>query len=166
MSSRETPATVAARRARITHTLHEYDHDPRHESFGLEAAEKLGVDPARVHKTLVVALDDGGGARPRLGVAIVAVLAQLDLKAAATALGAKRAAMADVALAERTTGFVAGGISPIGQKKSLPTVLDTDALGHETVFVSAGRRGLDIELAPADLVAMTRAVTASVAKHG
>ena len=141
-----TPAVVAAERAGIPFTLHEYEHDPRSESYGLEAAEKTGVDSARVFKTLVVAQDGV------LSVAIVPVAAQLDLRA----LG-KRAALADRGAAERATGYVLGGISPLGQRKRLPTLLDESALQHETIYVSAGRRGLELELAPADLVRLTNA---------
>jgi Cys-tRNA(Pro)/Cys-tRNA(Cys) deacylase len=147
-----TPAIVAAERAGIAFTLHEYEHDPKAESYGLEAAEKTGVDPARVFKTLVVSQDGS------LSVAIVPVAAQLDLRV----LG-KRAALADRAAAERATGYVLGGISPLGQRKRLPTLVDESALHHETVFVSAGRRGLELELAPADLVRLTDARVAAVA---
>ena len=144
MAGRGTPAIIAAERAGIAFTVHEYAHDPKAASYGLEAAEQLGVDPARVLKTLVADVDG------TLTVAIVPVAAQLDLKA----LG-KRVAMADPKLAERTTGYVAGGISPLGQRKPLPTVIDESAFGFETVHVSAGRRGLEIELAPGDLLALT-----------
>ena len=150
-----TPAVVAAQQAGIPFTLHEYEHDPAASSYGLEAAEKTGVDPARVFKTLVVAQDG------KLSVAIVPVAAQLDLRA----LG-KRAALADRAAAERATGYVLGGISPLGQRKRLPTVVDESALGHETIFVSAGRRGLELELAPGDLVTLTDARVAAVASGG
>jgi Cys-tRNA(Pro)/Cys-tRNA(Cys) deacylase len=139
-----TPAVVAAERAGIPFTLHEYEHDPKAASYGLEAAEKTGVDPARVFKTLVVSQDG------KLSVAIVPVAAQLDLRA----LG-KRAVLADRAAAERATGYVLGGISPLGQRKRLPTLLDESALAFPTVYVSAGRRGLEIELAPDDLLALT-----------
>ena len=152
MAGRGTPAIVAAERAGIVFTVHEYEHDPRAASYGLEAAEKLGVDPARVFKTLVVDVDG------TLTVAVVPVAAQLDLKA----LG-KRAAMADPKLAERTTGYVAGGISPLGQRKQLPTVLDESALALDTIHVSAGRRGLEIELAPHDLLVLTRGRAARIA---
>ncbi len=144
MAGKGTPAIVAAERAAIAFTVHEYEHDPKAASYGLEAAEQLGVDPARVFKTLVADVDG------TLTVAIVPVAAQLDLRS----LG-KRAAMADPKLAERTTGYVAGGISPLGQRKQLPTVVDESVFGFETVHVSAGRRGLEIELAPADLLALT-----------
>ena len=140
-----TPAVVAAERAGIPFTLHEYEHDPKAASYGLEAAEKTGVDPARVFKTLVVAQDG------KLSVAIVPVAAQLDLRA----LG-KRAELADRAAAERATGYVLGGISPLGQRKRLPTLLDESALAFRSIYVSAGRRGLELELAPDDLLALTR----------
>lgn len=146
MAGRETPATRAAKAAGIIYTLHEYDHDPRAASYAGEAADVLGLDPRRVFKTLVVSVGDD------LAVAIVPAADQLDLKAVG-----KRAAMADMARAEKVTGYVAGGISPLGQRKRLPTFLDESAEEHDTVFVSAGRRGLEIELAPADLVALTGA---------
>ena len=153
-----TPATVALTRAGIGFTLHEYDHDPRAASYGLEAADALGLDPARVLKTLMATVDG------RLTVAVVPVAGQLDLKALARAVGGSRAAMAERAAAERATGYVAGGISPIGQRRPHPTVVDTTALEHPTVFVSAGRRGLDLEMAPADLVRITEAITARVGR--
>lgn len=153
-----TPATVALTRAGITFTLHPYEHDPRAVSYGAEAAEVLGVDPARVFKTLMAVLDGA------LVVGIVPVSGQLDLKALARALHGSKAVMADVAAAERATGYVAGGISPVGQKRAHPTVLDESALGFETVFVSGGRRGLDLELAPADLVAITGATVAPIGR--
>ena len=153
-----TPATVALSRAGIAFTLHEYAHDPRAESFGLEAADALGLDPARVFKTLMAVVDT------RLVVAVVPVSGQLDLKALARALGGSRAAMAERAAAERATGYVAGGISPVGQKRIHPTVLDASAVEHPTVFVSGGRRGLDLEIAPDDLVRVTDAVIAHVGR--
>lgn len=153
-----TPATVALSRAGITFSLHPYTHDPRAESYGLEAAEALGLDPRRVFKTLMATVDG------RLAVAVVPVSGQLDLKALARALGGSKAAMAEVAQAERATGYVAGGISPVGQKRSHPTVVDASATDHETIFVSAGRRGLDLELAPADLVAVTGGMLAPVSR--
>jgi Cys-tRNA(Pro)/Cys-tRNA(Cys) deacylase len=153
-----TPATVALTRAGVPFTLHEYAHDPRAESFGLEAAEALGLDPDRVYKTLMASVDG------RLAVAIVPVSGQLDLKALARVLGAGKAVMADLAAAERATGYVAGGISPVGQKRAHPTVLDSTALEHQTVFVSAGRRGLDLEIAPADLLRITEAITERVGR--
>ncbi|HEX7240505.1 MAG TPA: Cys-tRNA(Pro) deacylase, partial [Longimicrobiaceae bacterium] len=157
-SPRMTPAVVAAQRAGIEFALHEYPHDPASASYGMEAAEKLGVDPARVLKTLVAAVDG------RLTVALVPVAKSLDLKALAAAAGGKRAAMADVADAERATGYVAGGISPLGQRKRLRTVVDRSSLGLDTVYVSAGRRGLEIELAPADLVRLCGAAAAPIAR--
>jgi Cys-tRNA(Pro)/Cys-tRNA(Cys) deacylase len=153
-----TPATVALARAGIEFRMHEYAHDPRAESYGLEAAEALGLDPARVFKTLMATVDG------RLATAVVPVSGQLDLKALARALGASRAAMADVVVAERATGYVAGGISPVGQRRPHPTVLDSTALDHPSVFVSAGRRGLDLEIAPADLVRITEAITERVGR--
>ena len=149
-----TPAIAAAERAGIPFRTHAYEHDPKADSYGLEAAETLGLDPARVFKTLVVDLDGS------LGVAIVPVAKQLDLKA----LGGKRTALADRAAAERATGYVLGGISPLGQRKRLPTVLDASALEYETIHVSAGRRGLEIQLAPADLVRLTGAKVRPIAR--
>ena len=154
-----TPAVVAARRAGIVHEVHEYAHDPAASSYGLEAAEAMGVDAERVFKTLVASVEGRG-----LAVAVVPVSSTLDLKALAAALGGKKAAMADAADAERATGYVVGGISPLGQKRRLPTVVDASASSFETVFVSAGRRGLEIELAPADLVELTSAVVAPLAR--
>ena len=153
MAGRGTPAIVAAERAGIAFSLHEYAHDPRADSYGLEAAEKLGLDPARVFKTLVADVDGS------LTVAVLPVVAQLDLRV----LG-KRVTMADAKLAERTTGYVLGGISPLGQRKRLPTVLDVSALAWETIHVSAGRRGLELELAPADLLAVTGGTTLAIAR--
>ena len=146
MAARETPATRAARAAGIAFTVHEYRHDPRADSYALEAATALGLDPARVLKTLVVDADGD------LVVCVVPAGDQLDLKAAG-----KRAAMAETRRAEKVTGYVAGGISPLGQRRALRTLVDDSALEHGTVFVSAGRRGLEIELAPRDLVALTSA---------
>jgi len=151
-----TPATVALTRAKVPFTVHAYDHDPAAESYGLEAAELLGLDPEGVFKTLFTSVDGS------LVVGIVPVSGQLDLKAVAAAVGGKRAAMADPAAAERASGYVVGGISPIGQKRAHPTVLDLSALGHETIYVSGGRRGLDLEIAPADLIRVTRATTAAI----
>ena len=155
-----TPAINAARKAGITHRIHEYQHDPAAESYGLEAAEKLGVSADRVFKTLIAELDDG-----RLAVAIVPVATSLNLKSLAAAIGAKRAEMADMVKAERATGYVAGGISPIGQKKRLPTVLDDSASRHATIYVSAGRRGLEIELAAEDLLKLTGGKLGAIARR-
>jgi Cys-tRNA(Pro)/Cys-tRNA(Cys) deacylase len=156
----QTPATVALTKAKVTYTVHAYDHDPAAGSYGLEAAQLLGVEPGRVFKTLVADVDGG------LTVAVVPVSGQLDLNALAAAVGGKRADMADPRAAERTTGYVVGGISPLGQRKALRTVVDATALDHSTVFVSAGRRGLDVELAPTDLVRLTAAVVAAVGRPG
>jgi Cys-tRNA(Pro)/Cys-tRNA(Cys) deacylase len=153
VAGKGTPALVAARRAGTVHRVHEYVHDPAAESYGLEAAEKLGVEPARVFKTLVVSVDGV------LTVAVVPVHAQVDLRS----LG-KRASLADPREAERATGYVPGGISPLGQRRRLPTILDESALGFETIFVSAGRRGLEIELAPGDLLELTGGVARPIAR--
>ena len=153
-----TPATVALVHAGIPFTPHAYAHEAGSTSFGLEAAGKLGVDAGRVFKTLLTDVDG------RLVVGVVPVTGQLDLKALAVAVGAKRAVMADPSLAERKTGYVVGGISPIGQKSRLTTVVDESALGFDTVFVSGGRRGFDIELTPADLARAASAVFAAIAR--
>ncbi|MFI8852490.1 Cys-tRNA(Pro) deacylase [Streptomyces sp. 891-h] len=153
-----TPAIVAATEAGIAFETHAYEHDPAAPSYGEEAAEAMGVPPERVFKTLVAEVDGA------LTVAVVPVSASLDLKALASAVGGKRAAMADPAAAERTTGYVRGGISPLGQRKQLPTVLDASAEEYATICVSAGRRGLEIELAPSDLAKLTGAVVAPVAR--
>ncbi|MCF3133383.1 Cys-tRNA(Pro) deacylase [Streptomyces olivochromogenes] len=153
-----TPATVALTAAGVAYTVHAYDHDPGHPSYGEEAAEAMGVSPDRVFKTLVADVDGA------LTVAVVPVAGSLDLKALATAVGGKRAAMADPALAERTTGYVRGGISPLGQRKKLRTVLDASASAHGTICVSAGRRGLEVELSPGDLTTLTQAVLAPIGR--
>lgn len=161
-----TPATVALEEAGIEHTRHSYAHDPRAVadggSYGMEAAQALGLEPATVLKTLLVVLE--GAPRPGLGVAVVPVTDRLDLKAVAAALGHKRAAMAEPRAAERATGYVVGGISPLGQRTPLPTVVEASALQHPVVYVSGGRRGLDLGLAPAELVRLTDAVTAHVTR--
>jgi Cys-tRNA(Pro)/Cys-tRNA(Cys) deacylase len=154
-----TPATAALAKAGVEFTLHPYTHVDGQRHFGDEATAALGLDPERVFKTLVVELAGRGGA---LAVAVVPVARQLDLKAFAEALGAKKAAMADAAAAQRSSGYVLGGISPLGQRTALPTVVDATALGLATVFVSAGRRGLQVELAPADLVAVTGAQVSAI----
>lgn len=146
-----TPAVQMTKKSNVPFTLHEYTHDASSESYGLEAAEKLGVPAERVFKTLVVMLDN-----QQLAVGIVPVAAMLGLKPIAKALGVKKAVMADKALVERTTGYVLGGVSPLGQKKRLPTVVDSSAEAFATIYVSAGRRGLEIELKPQDLVALTQ----------
>ncbi len=147
-----TPGVLEAKQADIDYAVHEYDHDPKACSYGLEAAEKLGVDPAAVFKTLVIELDGD-----ELAVAVVPVLRNLDLKAAAAALGAKKVRMGDPKKIQRVTGYVLGGVSPLGQKKSLRTVIDETARTLERIYVSGGRRGLEISLPPADLAALTRA---------
>lgn len=153
-----TPATVALAAAGIAFTSHTYAHDPATTNYGLEAATALGLDPDRVFKTLLAQADG------RLVVGIVPVTAMLGLKRLATALGAKRAVMAEPSTAERKTGYVVGGISPIGLKSQLPTVLDDTAELWPTVYVSGGRRGFDIELAPADLLHITGGQLADIAR--
>ncbi|MET8768695.1 Cys-tRNA(Pro) deacylase [Streptomyces sp. NPDC004658] len=153
-----TPATVALTAAGVDFTVHAYDHDPSHPSYGEEAAEAMGVSPDRVFKTLVADVDGS------LVVGVVPVAGSLDLKALAAAVGGKRATMADPALAERTTGYVRGGISPLGQRKKLPTVIDGSAESHPTICVSAGRRGLEVELAPGDLAKLTDALLAPIGR--
>lgn len=155
---RGTPATVVLDAAGVEHTLHPYEHDPRAASYGLEAADALGLDPAVVLKTLVAEADGV------LVVAVVPVTGELDLKALARAVGASRARMADPVAAERSSGYVRGGISPLGQRRRLRTVVDASALDHDRVYVSAGRRGLDVGLAPADLVRLTGATVAPVGR--
>ena len=157
MAGRGTTATIALERAKIPFTVHEYAHDPRSGSYGLEASEALGVPPERVFKTLVASVDGS------LAVGVVPVHCQLDLKALAAATGGKKAVMAEVAAAERATGYVAGGISPVGQKKRLPIVVDASALEIATMFCSGGRRGLEIELTPADLIRAAGATVAEIA---
>ena len=153
-----TPATVALKAAGIPFTEHAYEHDPANRNFGQEAATVLGLEPEQVFKTLMVDVDGS------LTVAVVPVTGKLDLGALAAAAHGKRAAMADPAVAERKTGYLVGGISPIGQKTSLPTVLDETAELFDTVFVSGGKRGFDIELAPSDLVAITSAIVSAIAR--
>ncbi|MGW7273294.1 Cys-tRNA(Pro) deacylase [Streptomyces sp. NPDC054864] len=154
-----TPATVALTAAGAPYTVHAYEHDPAHPSYGDEAAQAMGVSPDRVFKTLVADVDG------ELTVAVVPVAGTLNLKALATAVSGKRAVMADPAAAERTTGYVRGGISPLGQRKKLRTVLDDSAPGHATICVSAGRRGLEVELAPGDLARLTGAVLAPIGRE-
>ena len=153
-----TPATVALREAGVAFEAHAYEHDPSAPSYGLEAAEALGVEPDRVFKTLLAETDEG------LVVGVVPVTGTLDLKALAAAVGARRAAMADPAVAERRTGYVVGGISPIGQKIRHVTVVDETAQLFDTVFVSGGRRGLDVELSPGDLLTATGGRFAPIAR--
>lgn len=154
-----TRATQLLARLGVAHSIHRYDHDPRHPSFGQEASEALGVPAARVFKTLIADVDG------QLTVAVVPVSGSLDLKALATAAGGKKAAMADPAQAERASGYVTGGIAPLGLRRPLPVVVDESALAYPTVFCSAGQRGMEIELAPADLVAAAGASTARIARE-
>lgn len=152
-----TRATATLSTAGIGYALHPYDHDPRAEAFGDEAAAALGIAPERIFKTLIASVDGA------LVCAVVPVAGRLDLKALAAAVGAKRAELADPAAAARATGYVVGGISPIGQKTGLPVVVDETVELFDTVFVSAGKRGLQVELAPADLIRVTGARVAAVA---
>lgn len=156
--SGSTPATTALERAGVSFTVHAYEHDPAAASYGLEAAEQLGLPPEAVLKTLLADVDG------RLVVGIVPVSGRLDLKALAAAVGGKRATMADPAAAERATGYVVGGISPLGQRRPLPTVVHDEALALPTVYVSGGRRGLDLGLAPSDLVRLLDATAAPIGR--
>lgn len=158
-TSAGTPATAALTARGVAFTAHPYEHDPSAASFGLEAADALGVEADRVFKTLLADVDG------TLVVGIVPVTGQLDLKSLAATVGGRRATMADPAVAERKTGYVVGGISPIGQKTRLRTVVDETATLFPTVYVSGGRRGFDIELAPDDLVQVTGATFAPIARH-
>ena len=152
-----TPGINLVKKAKITHKIHEYSHDESSESYGLEAAEKMGVAEDRVFKTLVVALDNND-----LVVGILPVSSLLSMKLIAKALGAKKAVMADKSDVERSTGYVLGGVSPLGQKKRLKTVIDSSAKNYSTIYVSAGRRGLEIELAPDDLIKLTSGLLAKI----
>jgi Cys-tRNA(Pro)/Cys-tRNA(Cys) deacylase len=156
VAGRGTPATALLNKLGIEHAVHTYQHDPRRGAYGVEAAEALGIASERVFKTLIAEVDGS------LTVGVVPVSGQLDLKALAAAVGGKRAAMADMAAAERATGYVAGGISPVGQRKRLPVVIDSSAMGFATIFCSGGRRGLEIELAAADLVRATGGIVADI----
>ena len=155
-----TPAVDTAKRAKIAFTLHEYDHDPGSSAYGMEAVEKLGLNPAEVFKTLVAALQGG-----ELVVAVVPVSTMLNLKALAKAAGAKKAAMADASAVSRSSGYVLGGVSPLGQKRALRTFIDSSAESLSVMYVSAGRRGLEIALSPQDLHSLTRARFASLAQE-
>ncbi|MGB0867717.1 MAG: Cys-tRNA(Pro) deacylase [Granulosicoccaceae bacterium] len=154
-----TPAIELAKKKKITHAVHEYTHEAGSESYGLEAAEKMGVDAARVFKTLVVQLDGKD-----LAVGIVPVSQQLSMKLIARALGAKKASMASPEAVQRSTGYVLGGVSPLGQKKRLKTAIDLSAQNFESIFVSAGRRGLEIELSVDDLAKLLSATVAAIAQ--
>lgn len=159
MSVKGTPATVAAARAKIKFTVHPYDVEDVDHGYGVAVADALGVPHERMFKTLVADVDG------RLVNAVIPVNAQLHLKSLAAAVGAKRAKLADQAIAERATGYVRGGISPLGQRKRLPTVVDESARQSPTIYVSAGRRGLQLELAPADLIKLTGAQAAPIARR-
>jgi Cys-tRNA(Pro)/Cys-tRNA(Cys) deacylase len=152
-----TPAINAAKKEKIVYTVHQYPHDPGHDSYGKEAAEILNIEATRVFKTLVAQLDNG-----TLAVAIVPVSSMLSMKKFAKAAGVKKAVMAEKSLVEKATGYVLGGVSPLGQKKRIPTILDVTAKDYSTIFVSAGRRGLEIELVPSDLAALTSATFAEI----
>ena len=154
-----TPALDLLKKVRAEHRVHSYEHDPKAASYGLEAAEKLGLNPQQVFKTLLASTEKG-----ELLVAVVPVVGTLDLKALAHAAGAKKAEMADPAAAQRSTGYLLGGISPLGQKKRLRTFIDQSAEAFETIYVSAGRRGLEVELAPAVLAEQTKAIFAPVGR--
>ncbi|WP_333002749.1 Cys-tRNA(Pro) deacylase [Vibrio coralliilyticus] len=148
-----TPAINLAKKKKVTHTIHQYDHDPRVDSYGLEAVEALGQDPEQVFKTLLFCMN---GEPKNLAVAVIPVDQKLNLKLAAKAAKAKKAEMANPEIAQKTTGYVVGGISPLGQKKALPTFIHQSAVNRETICISAGKRGLEIELAPKDLATLTR----------
>ncbi|KTC13650.1 MULTISPECIES: Cys-tRNA(Pro) deacylase [Pseudomonas syringae group] len=155
-----TPALDLLKKVRAEHRVHSYEHDPKAASYGLEAAEKLGLEPARVFKTLLASTEKG-----ELLVAVVPVVGTLDLKALAHAAGAKKTEMADPAAAQRSTGYLLGGISPLGQKKRLRTFIDETATPFETIFVSAGRRGLEVELSAQVLAAHTSATFAAIGRE-
>jgi Cys-tRNA(Pro)/Cys-tRNA(Cys) deacylase len=156
-----TPAINAAKKAKVDHKIHEYKHDPKAESYGDEAAKVLNIEPSQVFKTLLVALN---GDQKKLAVGVVPVSGQLDLKAMAGALKVKKVVMANPEDAERATGYVVGGISPLGQKKRLPLVLDASASSFKTIFMSAGKRGLEIEMSSVDLLKLTAGVLAPIGK--
>jgi len=146
-----TPAINLAKKAKIKHCIHEYSHHPGCDAYGLEAVQKLGISETRVFKTLIVSCGDG-----KLAVGVVPVSSMLNMKRMAKALGTKKVSMAQKAEVERSTGYILGGVSPLGQKKRLPTVIDASSLEHSTIYVSAGRRGLEIELSPQDLKLLTK----------
>lgn len=157
-----TPGIAALVKAGVPHQVLTFDHDPRQQSFGAEAVSALtaaaGIEPGQIYKTLVIAVPNG------LAVAVVPATARLALKAAAAALGIAKASMAEAAVAERATGYVVGAVSPFGQRRRLPTVVDSSALRWERVFCSAGRRGWEVAVAPQDLIRLTAAVTADISR--
>jgi Cys-tRNA(Pro)/Cys-tRNA(Cys) deacylase len=152
-----TPGINVAKKAKITHKVHEYAHDSSSESYGLEAAEKLGIPESRVFKTLVVNLDN-----KELAVGVIPVSSMLSMKLIAKVAGAKKAKMAEPSEVERSTGYVLGGVSPLGQKKRLKTIIDSSAKHHSTIYISAGRRGLEIELSPDDLIKLVNGDLAEI----
>jgi len=154
-----TPGINVAKKAKVSHKVHEYSHEASSESYGLEAAEKLGVSEDRVFKTLVVSLDE-----KELAVGVIPVSSMLSMKLIAKAAGAKKAKMAEQSAVERSTGYVLGGVSPLGQKKRLKTYLDASAKNYSSIYVSAGRRGLEIELSPNDLVKLVNGVYAEISQ--
>lgn len=162
-SAPATPATLALEKAGVAFAVHTFEHDPAAEDYGKEAAAALNVPAEQICKTLLVDLD-GGPHQGKMGVAVVPVTTMLDLKAVARALGAKKATMADARAAERSTGYVVGGISPLGQKKRLVTVVDSRAASEPLILVSGGRRGFDIEIAPTDLLRMLNATAAPIGR--
>lgn len=155
-----TPGINVAKKSKVSYRLHEYSHDESSESFGLEAAEKMGVPEERVFKTLVVSIDG-----KELVVGVIPVSSMLSMKLIAKAVGAKKAVMADKNAVERSTGYVLGGVSPLGQRKRLKTIIDSSAKNHSTVYVSAGRRGLEIELSPDDLTKLTNGARAEICQR-
>ena len=156
-----TPAVNVVKKAKAAYKLHEYEHNPASSSYGEEAAELLNQDVAQVFKTLLVALE---GDQKKLAVAVVPVSGQLNLKAMAVALKVKKVVMAEAAAAERSTGYIVGGISPLGQKRALPTVIDDSANSYGSIFMSAGRRGLEIEMSAGDLALLTSALFANIGR--
>jgi Cys-tRNA(Pro)/Cys-tRNA(Cys) deacylase len=158
-----TPGIAALRKAGVPHEVLTFDHDRREQSFGAEAVKALtaavGIQPGQIYKTLIIAVPGG------LAVAIVPATARLSLKAAAAALRVAKASLAEASVAERTTGYVVGAVSPFGQRRKLPTVVDSSALAWDRVFCSAGRRGWEVAVAPQDLIRLTGAVTADISRR-